>query len=334
MLWRTRSATGARAQLVVPMSLRDTIFNDSHHTTYGGHFGMTHTHSKIQLHYFWPGMSDFIRDKITACHKCVARKSPVNRHQLMGHVPVSGKNKLCSPWIGPYKIVRAPMEWVVGIQVDADARICYVHMDDLKRCAPPDPTPSWPDVARGTSIILSTCIPSTTAPTNPDPTGSDNPPLARSDQGTQSDDCGDGDALAPPITVHTENSPADTDKPSKTIWDLQDESCILSKNSKCCIDFKDFRFHSMETLLCALQLEMLGDTKHIRQLAKYTQMEYVRKCARTRFELASNTLQDKWLCEKFTAWSQIISARISLDTKFKEALMDSCGSPLCDPNLF
>ena len=68
-----------------------TIFNDSHHTTYGGHFGMTHTHSKIQLHYFWPGMSDFIRDKITACHKCVARKSPVNRHQPMGHVPVSGK---------------------------------------------------------------------------------------------------------------------------------------------------------------------------------------------------------------------------------------------------
>ena len=42
ILWRNRSATGSRAQLVVPTSLRDTIFNDSHHTTYGGHFGMTH----------------------------------------------------------------------------------------------------------------------------------------------------------------------------------------------------------------------------------------------------------------------------------------------------
>ena len=91
VLWRTRSATGARAQLVVPLSLRDTIFNDSHHTTYGGHFRMTHTHSKIQLHYFWPGMSDFIRDKIPVCHKCIARKSPVKRQQPMGHVPVSGK---------------------------------------------------------------------------------------------------------------------------------------------------------------------------------------------------------------------------------------------------
>ena len=46
ILWRTRSATGSRAQLVVPLSLRDTVFNDSHHTTYGGHFGMTHTHTQ------------------------------------------------------------------------------------------------------------------------------------------------------------------------------------------------------------------------------------------------------------------------------------------------
>ena len=91
ILWRNRSDAGSRAQLVVPRSLRDTIFNDSHHTTYGGHFGITHTHSKIQHHYFWPGMSDFVRDQISACHKCVARKSPVNRHQPMGHVPVSGR---------------------------------------------------------------------------------------------------------------------------------------------------------------------------------------------------------------------------------------------------
>ena len=40
----------------------------------------------------------------------------------------------------------------------------------------------------------------------------------------QSDDCGDGDARAPPITVHTESSPGDTGAPSKTIWDLKDEN--------------------------------------------------------------------------------------------------------------
>ena len=175
---------------------------------------MTHTHSRIQLHYLWPGMSDFVRDRITACHKCIARKSPVNRldpppgdpgtyaswvqqalHESYDEVrvqqqrathrqkrncdskavarafpigcwtlryyPPARKNKLCSPCIGPYKIVRAPMQWVVGIQVDADSRIFYVHMDDLKRCATPDPEPSWPDTAHGTSVVVSTRAPST-----------------------------------------------------------------------------------------------------------------------------------------------------------------------------
>ena len=55
------------------------------------------------------------------------------------------------------------MEWVVGIQIDADAHIVYVHMDDLKRCAPPNPEPTWPDTARGTSIVVSTRAPSTLA---------------------------------------------------------------------------------------------------------------------------------------------------------------------------
>ena len=89
---------------------------------------------------------------------------------------------------------------------------------------------------------------------------------------------------APPISVHTESSTTNTGAQSKTVWNLEDANCILSKNSKCSIDFKGFRFHSMETLLCALELDILGDTKYIRQYARYTKMEYVRKCARTRLE--------------------------------------------------
>ena len=182
--------------------------------------------------------------------KALARTFPIGCWVLR-YYPPARKDKLCSPWIGPYKVVCAPMEWVVGIQVDADARIFYIHMDDLKYCAPPDPTQSWPDIACGSSIILSMRTHSTAAQTIPDPlpTGADSAPMAMSDQSTQSDDSGEGDARASPMTVHTDSSPADTGAQSKTIWDLQDENCILSKNSKCSIDFKGFRFHSMETLL-------------------------------------------------------------------------------------
>ena len=69
------------------------------------------------------------------------------------------------------------------------------------------------------------------------------------------------------------------------------KTAYCRKTLNAVLTLRGFRFHSMETLLCALEIEMLGDTKDIRQLAKYTRMEYVRRCAKPRFELASNTLQ-------------------------------------------
>ena len=118
--------------------------------------------------------------------------------------------------------------------------------------------------------------------------------------------------------------------PSST-WDLQDAKCILSMKSDCSIDVKGYRFFTMERLFYALQLLSLGDRKLIGQLAKYSRMDYVRKCVNTRFEMASSTLQDKWLDEQFQTWIQIITARILSDPVFKQALLDSAGSPLCDP---
>ena len=101
--------------------------------------------------------------------------------------------------------------------------------------------------------------------------------------------------------------------------------------SDCSIDVKGYRFFTMERLFYALQLLSLGDRKFIGQLAKYSRMDYVRKCVNTRFELASRSLQDKWLDEQFQTWTQIIMARILSDPVFKQALLDSAGSPLCDP---
>ena len=201
-------------------------------------------------------------------------------------------------------------------------------MDDLKLCVPPDPAPSWPDAARGTSIVLSTRPPSTFVPSE----AQQNHTESGSTQQTGSVTNKEEDVRTSIITDQSEDIHTETNTPPKSTWDLQDANCILSKNSECCIDFKGFRFHAMETLFYALQLFTLGDTKYIRQLSKYTRMDYVKRCANTRFELVSPTLQDKWLCEQFTAWTQIICARILLDSALKQALLDSCGSPLCDPD--
>ena len=237
------------------------------------------------------------------------------------------------------------MEWVVGIQVDADARIFYVHMDDLKRCATPDPEPSWPDTASGTSIVVSTRAPSTFALTDiarsQKQASSTSQQPRSSAHHTDSISSEDTDVRAP-NTEYTNDanivkidtvpdSIVKTDTVPISTWDLQDAKCILSMKSDCSIDVKGFRFFTMERLYYALQSLSLGDRKFIRQLAKYSRMDYVRKCVNTRFELASTTLQDKWLDEQFQTWTQIITARILSDPVFKQALLDSAGSPLCDP---
>ena len=118
--------------------------------------------------------------------------------------------------------------------------------------------------------------------------------------------------------------------PSST-WNLQDENCILSLKSNCSIDVRGYRFFTMERLFYALQLLSLGDRKFIGQLVRYSRMDYVKKCVKARFELASSALQDKWLDEQFQTWTHIITARILSDPGFKQALLDSAGSPLFDP---
>ena len=219
---------------------------------------------------------------------------------------------------------------MVGIQIDADAHIIYVHMDDLKRCAPPDPEPTWPDAPRGTSIVVSTRAPSTIALS--DVTRSRNTPVNTTQQPRDSAHhqksvtSGQTDMHTPTlpmlrssahhtksilsgqIDVHTPSNEenivkTDTDNdsivktyavPSST-WNLQDENCILSMKSNCSIDIKGYRFFTMERLFYALQLLSLGDSKFIGQLAKYSRMDYVRKCVNTRFELASSIRTNGWM---------------------------------------
>ena len=261
--------------------------------------------------------------------------------------PPARKNKLCSPWIGPYKIVCAPMEWVVGIQLDADARIVYVHMDDLKCCAPPDTEPTWPEAARGTSVVVSTRAPSTLA--RSDKTRSQQASIITSHvhrigAHTDSINSEDTNLRAPPLSplrsgAHHQNSPisdqvvvraptsedvelnTNNDRHSvvtnyvapNSTWNLQDKDCILSLRSECSIDIKGYRFFTMERLFYALQLLSLGDRQFLGQLVRYSRMDYVKKCVKARFELASRALQDKWLDDQYQTWTQIITARLLSD---------------------
>ena len=85
-------------------------------------------------------------------------------------------------------------------------------MDDLKCCATLDPEPSWPDTARGTSIVVSTRAPSTFAPT--DIARSQHPPSSAQQQPLSS-------------AHHTESvSTMDTDVRASNTDDHSDETIV------------------------------------------------------------------------------------------------------------
>ena len=91
LLWRKRASLLEFDQLVVPHNLRQKLFDDCHNGLLSGHLGVSRTYARLNMHFYWPGMTDFVPTHIRACPDCLARKSPNNRREPMGHVSVSSK---------------------------------------------------------------------------------------------------------------------------------------------------------------------------------------------------------------------------------------------------
>jgi hypothetical protein len=69
--------------------------------------------------------------------KVSERKFPLYSWVLR-YYPPAAKNKLGSPWIGPFFIVRKAQGHTVGIQKTREALIVFVHIDDIKLCSIPE----------------------------------------------------------------------------------------------------------------------------------------------------------------------------------------------------
>ena len=64
-------------QLVVPQTLRETIFKAYHNDL--GHQGRDRTLSLLKRRFFWPYMDTYIQDKVRQCVSCIKRKSAQTR---------------------------------------------------------------------------------------------------------------------------------------------------------------------------------------------------------------------------------------------------------------
>lgn len=80
-------------QLVLPENLRSDVFQALHEDL--GHQGRDRTLSLFKQRFFWPGMDSFIRDKVSACPRCIRRKSPQSTASLVNITSSSPMDLVC-----------------------------------------------------------------------------------------------------------------------------------------------------------------------------------------------------------------------------------------------
>ena len=242
--------------------------------------------------------------------RVVGRKFPIGMWVLR-YWPPAAQNKLGLPWKGPFKVVRAPSGWTVGIQESATSRILYIHIEQLKQCAAPEPEPSWPITPAGKSLFASSA-----------------PPYSINRTSTQRDH-----------SANTVNSTAGGDPHPATAELLNmpfqvKPSHVLSRLYPRSLEFRGFRFTCAEHLYLAFVVLHCGGETFLTRLAK------------TSSAARATVLVEKWMVQfaedkVYTwhgnmprVWNEIVSASAITDPLFRQTLRDSHPTLLCDTGEF
>ena len=78
-LWRRYDDSGGKKkwlQLVLPLSLRDEVLQELHAGVISGHLGEQKMLHQLKERFYWPGMSEDVKNWCKTCATCATRKSP------------------------------------------------------------------------------------------------------------------------------------------------------------------------------------------------------------------------------------------------------------------
>ena len=82
---KTKNCEDQYIQLVIPLSLRNNIIENTHLTL--GHFGLEKTYSRIREYYYWPNMYKDTVKYIESCNVCIKSNLKRYKHKL-GELPM------------------------------------------------------------------------------------------------------------------------------------------------------------------------------------------------------------------------------------------------------
>jgi len=90
-------------KLVIPKGMREEILENSHDSTFAGHYGFTRTYHRIKLNYYWYTMYNDIRAYCEQCIKCLKRKPMTHKNTApLVSIPVHGPfDRLAVDILGP-----------------------------------------------------------------------------------------------------------------------------------------------------------------------------------------------------------------------------------------
>ena len=99
ILYRTASIGGESIeQLVLPSALTEIVFKSYHDDL--GHQGRDRTTSLIRRRFYWPGMNNFIKNKVQLCERCIRRKTaPIKATELVNITSSAPMELVCIDYL-------------------------------------------------------------------------------------------------------------------------------------------------------------------------------------------------------------------------------------------
>ena len=195
-------------------------------------------------------MTDFVPTHIRACPDCLARKSPNNRREPMGHVPVSSKWERVARDILDTAPVPEPI-WVAVPGPREDSLVAS-SVPPHTLCVPPEE-----DVILENHPI---CGEPPVAVQKPGPDGNGGHSKRQGRSGRT--------MMSPPSSPRLPSPRVKKQSGKRKDFPVD----LLDRGNPRCLDYKGFRFSNIDSLYLGMMVECLGFPNKTRQIAKHRKM--------------------------------------------------------------
>lgn len=106
-------------RLVIPEDLWEKMFYWGHSHLTSGHFGVQGTLGRLTNRVYWPGMSTFVRQRVSLCDTCIAKRTKVDPKEGVPHKPIAHGytgEELFVDLVGPLNETKEGFKYILSME--------------------------------------------------------------------------------------------------------------------------------------------------------------------------------------------------------------------------